>query len=187
MSGHENGKGKGAVVSLFHGSGPHAEVEHADNRTLRLSVPGLTVEKVDALIALQRAWIAALKVAHAAGDSEAAARAYEKVAADSALARKEANELEALARAFAGEVWTVRTMKARLEKARQAIAEAEAAGTKPSGRDRVAVEKLPKELLTRQTPQSLERRYGAETIGVLRQREDVLLELHQELNALLRK
>lgn len=188
MSGQGNGKreGDGEVVSLFQGSGPHADVEHADNRTLRLSVPGLNTEKVRALIAFQRAWIAELK-AHPTSDTTAAARAYDKVAGQSGLSVKDANELEALARAFAGEAWTLRTLRERLAHARAAVANAEQQGQPPSPRDLLAVEKLPRELRTRETTHSLERRYGAETIALLRPFEEELVALHQELNALLRR
>lgn len=186
MSGQENGKREGAVVSLFQGTGAHADVEHADNRTLRLSVPGLTPDKVRALIAFQRQWITELR-AHPSEDQTASAKAYDKVAGQSGLTIKEANELEALARAFAGDAWTLRTLKARLAEARAAVKAAEVQGTAPAPRDLLAVEKLPREILTREASSAAEKRYGAEVIAVLREFEDELIALHLELNALLRR
>lgn len=144
-----------------------------DRRTLRLAVPGLSLERLDLLIAFQRKWVAALQAGRGSAES------YESLAQKSGLTRKEANELEALARAFAGEVWTLRTMQARLARA---LAE-----PSPGRRDRLALEKLPQEIQAKEAGQALEKRYGPETIALLRQREDELVAIHEELHALLRR
>jgi hypothetical protein len=154
-------------------------LEEGDNRTLRLSVPSLTGETLSKLIDFWSALVAELKTHRAAMDAAAFAKAHDDAAAKTGLGPKVLNELEAVARSFAGERWTLRTMEKRLERARTAA--------KPSPKDAVAIAKLPAEIAAKKSGSTLQRRYREDVIALLETREDDLIALHEALTALLRR
>jgi hypothetical protein len=156
------------------------ELEAADHRTLRLAAPLVTVERLEQLVRYQRAWLLALRrLGPGHGGSFAAAQ--QEALAHAGLSVREQGELEAIVRDFCGKRWSLRTLEERRrhllsKQARKELSDAEAE----------KLERLSSELLKLDVMPALERRYGAEAIGLLRAREEELLALHQEIGQALR-
>lgn len=169
-------------------SGPSLNdtLDAADDRTLRLSAPDISAERLERLIRFQR------KLATAAArsrplDAEALARLHEEALKESGLSARDAHELEALARAYSGRRWTLQALEQRLAIAKERIAQAGREGREPSGKDVQAARKLPDEIRQRSELTRLERRYGEATIGLLRARENELLALHETIGQIVRR
>ncbi|MDQ3263030.1 MAG: hypothetical protein M3Y59_05130 [Myxococcota bacterium] len=165
---------------------PRVDLQSADSKTLRLSVPVVTAERLDQLIRFQQRLVVELR-ALPSNEESTAAKAHQAAVAASGINARIINELEALVRVFSGRRWTVRKLEQRLLEARAHLAQAEASGAAPSPKEVAAVAKLPKEIALKQDPSALEARYGAEALGLLDARADELLALHEELTALQRR
>ena len=162
------------------------DIDAADDRTLRLSAPRVTPERLDRLIRFQRKLAAAAQRTWPL-DAEALARLHGEALKDSGLSAREAHALEALARAYCGRRWTLRALEQRLAEAKERIARAGREGRVPSARDLQAVQKVPEEIRQRSALGRLERRYGEAAIGLLHARECELLELHEAVGRLVLK
>ncbi|HVE87450.1 MAG TPA: hypothetical protein VND93_31550 [Myxococcales bacterium] len=133
------------------------DLQLADDRTLRLSAPALTVERLDRYVAFQRS----LSAVPLSAAPEAVAAAHAEAVRESGLSAREVGEIDAVARDFAGRRAVVRRLQER-------------AGTAgPELRAR-----LEEELRGREDDAALERRYGREAVEALRAREEALVALH---------
>lgn len=146
---------------------------NADERTLRLAAPEVTADKLDRFIRYRRRYVESLR----AGDPGWAER-VPGVQAEIGLSARDAAALEALSRDFCGRRWADRQLSRRMAELQQLPA--------PTERDTQKLENVTKELRQRDTVASLARRYGKGAIDLLLAREEELLELHQEVEALLR-
>ena len=135
------------------------DFDAADDRTLRLSAPALTTERLDRYIAFQRA----LSAAPLSADPQVVAAAHAEAIRTSGLSPREASEIDAVVRDFSGRRAVERRLRERLGTA--------------EGDKRARVEK---ELRTRNDDADLERRYGQAVLQALRAREEALLALHLE-------
>lgn len=144
-----------------------------DERTLRLAAPEVTPEKLERFVRYRRRYLESLR----AGDPGWVER-VPAVQAEIGISTQEAGVLEALVRDFCGRRWADRLLSRRMAELQQLPA--------PSEREKKKLENVTQELKQRDTVTTLSRRYGKGTIDLLLAREDELLELHQEVEALLR-
>lgn len=165
---------------------PRVDLQSADSRTLRLSVPVVTAERLEQLILFQQRLVVELR-ALPANDETTAAKAHQAALAASGINVRFINELEALVRVYSGRRWTVRMLEQRLSEARAHLAQAQSRGETPSPKEVRAVAKLPQEIAIKRDPTAQEARYGAEALALLGARADELLALHEELTALQRR
>lgn len=135
------------------------DFQAADDRTLRLSAPELTLERLDRYIAFQRA-LAAVPLS---ADPQALASAHAEAVRQSGLSAREVSELDAVARDFSGRKAVAHRLRRRLQTA--------------SGELRARLEG---ELRGRDDDAALARRYGEEALEALKAREEALLALHLE-------
>jgi len=170
----------GQLLKLFDEPVQRVDLAGADAKTLRLSVPLLNAERLEQVIRFQRHLVATLK-ASPTHDEAAVARAHQEAVAHSGLSPRDASELEALARVFAGHLWTLRKLEARYQEAQAQVTAAEARGEKPAPQELQALSILPKEIAAKASREGLERRYGAGVVTLLRSRAEELLALHEEL------
>lgn len=133
------------------------DFDRADDRTLRLAAPEVTVERLDRYLAFQRA-MAAVPLS---ADPQAVAAAHAEAVRTSGMSAREVGELDAVVRDFSGRRAVVQRVRERLEAAggeRRAQLEAELRGRDDDG--------------------ALERRYGRAALDALKAREAPLLALH---------
>jgi hypothetical protein len=136
---------------------PPGDLDAADDRTLRLAAPEVTVERLDRYLAFQRA-LAAVPLS---ADPAAVARVHAEAVRSSGLSAREVGEIDAVARDFAGRRAVTRRLRERLE------------GAGPELRAR-----LEQELRGRDDDGAVERRYGRPALEALLAREEALLALH---------
>jgi len=136
---------------------PPGDLGSADDRTLRLAAPELTVERLDRYLAFQQA-LAAVPLS---ADPAEVAAAHEVAVRVSGLSAREVGEIDAVARDFAGRRAVVERVRQRLE------------GAGPELRAR-----LEGELRGRDDDGAIERRYGRQALEALRARGEALLALH---------
>lgn len=152
-----------------------------DEKTLRLSVPVVTTDLLEKVVAFQRRFV--FEAERSADRSEAAiARMHQEAIDGSGLPPKLAGELEAVVRAFTGRRWTLRALERRLLDAQLRVE----AGKDATAKDLLLVQKLPAEIRARSEPGLIEKRLPPEALAWLQEREEELLGLHEKLGAFLR-
>ncbi|MFB1482710.1 hypothetical protein [Corallococcus sp. RDP092CA] len=149
------------------------DLDAADDRTLRMASRPVDSALLDQLVRYQETFLA-----HVEADAapEAMARASKAALEASGLDVKAAEWGSAILRAFGGRRWTVQRLRSKLtELASRSGPEVDAV------RKRVQDELVNQE----QETDALGRRYGAETVALLREREAQLLGLHTRLTKVL--
>lgn len=129
----------------------------ADDRTLRLAAPEVTVERLDRYLAFQRA----LDAVPLSADPAVVAQAHAEAVRTSGLSAREVGEIDAVARDFSGRRVVARRLRQKLESAG------------PELRAR-----LERELRGRDDDGAIERRYGRQALEALLAREEALRALH---------
>lgn len=155
---------------------PHyrsTDLSAADDKTLRLAMVPLTEEELAGLKRFQQTYLAHAEPAR--GNSEALATAHRDAMKASGMPEKRVEQGLALLRLFSGKRWTVQKLRAKLT-------QLESAGPE---KDELR-EKIHDELdrLERDT-QAMARRFGQETLDLLRRHEPELLALHTRLTEVL--
>src|SRR6185369_7653765 len=123
------------------------DFDGADDRTLRLAAPEVTVERLDRYLAFQRALFAVPLSA----DPQVVAAAHAEAVRTSGMSAREVGEIDRVARDFSGRLAVVQRVRERMEAAggeRRAQLEAELAGRDDDG--------------------ALERRYGRAALEALK-------------------
>jgi hypothetical protein len=158
---------------------PFAEdAQAADDKTLRLSSIEVGPVDVEAFIRYQRAIRDELEFSPVcrAGWAEHLAEAHRRALEESGLDGGRHARISPIAQDFAGRRMAVRHLKRRLEELRgRALREDESE----------QVTKLAAELQRLDTLEPLERRHGANAIAALREREEELVALHEQVSPLL--
>jgi hypothetical protein len=148
-------------------------LDAADDRTLRMAYVPVDTALLDALVRYQQTWLS-----HAEGGqgSDALGRAHTEALAASGLDSQKAEQGNAMLRAFSGRRYAARRLEDKLRQAEGA-----------SGPEAEALRTRLREELTKQevATEALGRRYGADTLALLRSREAELLELHNRMTRLL--
>ena len=163
------------------------EMQAADDKTLRLSAVEISRDDVDALLVYQRAlrdYLEFSPVCRAAW-VEQLAEAHRRSLSEAGLDPARHARLAPIAADFSGKRMTVRRLRERLRELNDRIARMQAEGAHVPAPDRELVGKLAAELSRLDELYPLERRYGADAIAALRQREDELVALHEQLSPLL--
>ena len=163
------------------------EVQAADDKTLRLSSVEIAPGDVDAFLVYQRAlrdYLEFSPVCRAAW-VEQLAEAHRRSLSEARLDPARHARLAPIAADFSGKRMTVRRLRERLRELNDRIARMEAEGARVPPPDRELVGKLAAELGRLDQLYPLERRYGAGAIAALREREDELVALHEQLSPLL--
>ncbi|WP_338866318.1 hypothetical protein [Myxococcus stipitatus] len=145
----------------------------ADDRTLRMASLVLDRALLDALMSYQRAFLADAEAGTGAID---VAQAHTRALEASKLEPLTAERGIALLRAFGGRRWTVRKLQDKLRQL-EGASDARAEELRPRIRGELASQE-------RETD-ALGRRYGDTTVALLREHEDVLVDLHTRMTHLL--
>ena len=155
-----------------------ARDETEDDKTLRLSSIEVGTDDVDAFLRYQRALRDELEFSPvcAAGWDEHLAEAHRRALEESKLDAGRHSRISPIATDFAGRRMAVRRLRRRLEELERSAA---------SDGDSEQLRKLATELQRLDTLAALERRHGTTAIASLRQREEELVTLHQQLSPLL--
>jgi hypothetical protein len=149
-----------------------AELDAADDRTLRLAVHPLTEEELAALIRYQETFLA---IAEPTPGPEALARAHTEALKASGLPdAKRVEQGNALLRTFCGQRWGVHKLKAKLQQLEPRGSEADVL------RDRIR-----EELARLERTDAFARRYGEQALALLEAREDQLVALHSRMTQVL--
>ncbi|QSQ26177.1 hypothetical protein JY651_15120 [Pyxidicoccus parkwayensis] len=150
-----------------------ANLEAADDRTLRMAAPRVDAGLLDALVRYQRTW---LSHAEAGQGAEALVRAHTEALAASGLTLKTVEQGIAMLRAFCGRRWAVRKFEDKLRQVEGA--------NSPDVED---LRERIREELTKQerATEGLARRYGEDALTLLRAREAELVDLHTRTTRLL--
>jgi hypothetical protein len=149
----------------------------ADLRTLRLATPELNAARIEKFLAYQRR----LAKVELTGSAHAFSHAHEHALEGTGLSAREVAALEAVVRDYCGRRWTALQLEQRLANAKRDVDAALQAGRQPDKRDLRVIDRVPQELPGVSDLSRLERRYGAELIGLLRARESELIALHREI------
>ncbi len=156
----------------FGGEFGTTDLSSADDRTLRLAVHAFTEEELAGVKRFLQTW---LTHAESASSDEAMATAHEAGLQASGLKPRRVEQGLALLRFFCGKRWTAQRLRAKIQ-------ELEAAGPeKDELRERIHGEL---ERLDRETD-DLGRRFGPETMLLLRRHEPELLALHTRMTQVL--
>jgi len=153
------------------------DLQAADMKTLRLATPIVTNERLDKLVAFQRAWLEAVK----RHGKDGLAAAQQEALAGAGLPARELGELEAIVRDYCGKRWTMRV----LEKRYRELDAKQKQGTLTDV-ETEKLERLQDEMHKIDPLPGLERRYGHEAVAIIAAREEELIELHQAVGAALR-
>ncbi len=147
-------------------------LDAADDRTLRMAYVPVDAPLLDALVRYQQTW---LSHAEAGQGTDALGRAYTEALAASGLDSQKAEQGAAMLRAFSGRRYAARRLEDKLRQLEGATGPGEELRTRL------------REELTKQerATEALGRRYGADTLALLRTREAELLELHNRMTRLL--
>jgi hypothetical protein len=154
------------------------DLEAADAKTLRLTSPIVTPERLDQLVRYQRLWLDILKRL----GSDALAEVDREALAQSGMDARELQALLAIVRDFCGKRWTLRTLERR-----QTELQVKRDNDGLDERETQKLESLDAELHKLDSMKQLERRWGAAAVHLLRQREDELIALHQAVGQALRQ
>jgi hypothetical protein len=152
------------------------EVRAADDRTLRLSSLDVTPEDVEGFITYQRTLRDELEfspVCHA-GWTEQLSAAHQRSLAESKMDPGRLARVTSIALDFCARRSSAKTLRARLDDLRGADAETQEVAAR-----------LRTELRRLDDLGTLERRHGASQIAALKEREDELVALHEQLSPLL--
>ena len=148
---------------------PSGVMDSADARTLRLSAPLITPERLEGLVRYQEAFLAHLE--GAASGAEAFTAAHERGLAASGLDVKQVELGSSLVRAWCGQRWTARRLRERLGELERAGDEASAEKARKGREELRRVEDL----------EPLARRYGQEAVDLLGEHEERLVALHARM------
>lgn len=151
-----------------------ANLEAADDRTIRMAAPPVDGAMLDALVRYQRTWLS--HVESSGQGAEALVRAHTEALAASGLSLKTTEQGIAMLRAFCGRRWAVRKFEDKLKQVEGA-----------TGPDVEDLRERVREELTKQerATEGLARRYGNEALALMRAREAELVELHTRTTRLL--
>lgn len=149
-------------------------VEAADLKTLALSRPPLTEERLQELMAYQRALIDAGRF-----QKGNLAAAHQTALAHTRLDVKDVELWTNVIREYCGKRWTQRLLDQR-----QAELEAKKAQGPLSPKDAAKLQGIQKERFRTGDLTALRVRYGEAAFSLLQQHEEALLELHEQLRAL---
>lgn len=149
------------------------DFDAADDRTLRMASRPVDGPMLDALVRYQETFLAHVE---AEAGPEAMARAQVAALGASGLDVKAAEWGSAVLRAFGGRRWTVSRLRSKLTEL-----EARSGPEAEEVRKRVRNELVKQERET----EALGRRYGVETVALLREREAELVALHTRLTQVL--
>jgi hypothetical protein len=150
-------------------------MEAADVRTLRLSSAPLSADTLAALIRYQEAFLA-----HAEQPSvghESLAVAHQRGLEASGTDVKTVEKGNALLRSYCGHRWTARRLRTRLAELER---QPDAPSAEKARRAREEMDRV-------EDLEPLARRYGQETIDLLNQHEERLVELHARLQKVLNR
>ncbi|MFP2896882.1 hypothetical protein [Corallococcus sp. 4LFB] len=149
------------------------DFDAADDRTLRMASRPVDKALLDALVRYQETFLAHVE---AEASPEAMARAATAALEASGLDVKAAEWGSAVLRAFGGRRWTLQRLRSKLTELEPR-----------SGPEVDEVKKRVRDELVKQERETdaLGRRYGAETVALLREREPELLALHTRLTKVL--
>jgi hypothetical protein len=163
------------------------EMQAADDKTLRLSSVEISPEDVDAFLRYQRALREYLEFSPVcrAGWVEQLAEAHRRSLEDAGLDAARHARLSPIAADFSGKRMAVRRLRRRLGELNERIARMEADGADVPAADLDLAARLTSELTRLDRFAPLERRHGAGAIAALREREDDLVALHEQLSPLL--
>jgi hypothetical protein len=163
------------------------EMQAADDKTLRLSSIEISPADVDAFLRYQRAFRDYLEFSPVcrAAWVEQLAEAHRRSLLDAGLDSTRHARLSPIAADFSGKRMTVRRLRQRLGELQLQIARTEADGGRAPVDDLELSARLTAELARLDPFTPLERRYGAGVIAALREREDDLVALHEQLSPLL--
>jgi hypothetical protein len=150
-------------------------MEAADAKTLRLSAPEFSETTLEALIRYQEAFLAHAEQPSVSPDSLGTAHQLGLQA--SGLDVKTVEKGNALLRAYSGKRWTARRLKTRLAELEQ---QADATSAEKARRAR-------EEMYRIEDLEPLARRYRQETIDLLNQHEERLVELHVRMQKVLNR
>ena len=145
----------------------------ADSRTLRLAAHALTQDDLHGLIRYQEAFLVHLE--QAPSEPHALTTAHQLGLKSSGLEVKVVELGNSMLRAYCGQRWTARRLRTRLAELER----------QPDGISAEKAGKARDELRRIEDLEPLARRYGAETLALLRAREDVLVDLHTRVTRLL--
>lgn len=148
---------------------PSGLMEAADSRTLRLSAHPLTEAELEGLVRYQEAFLAYMEQAAVAHD--AFPKAHELGLQASGLDLKVLELGNALVRAYCGQRWTARKVRARLAELEK---QTDAASAEKARKARDELGRL-------EDLEPLARRYGQGAIDLLNQHEDRLVALHTRM------
>ncbi|MFP2903709.1 hypothetical protein ACLESD_01265 [Pyxidicoccus sp. 3LFB2] len=150
-----------------------SNMDAADDRTLRMAAMPVDGALLDTLVRYQQTW---LSHAEAGQGAEALGTAHTEALKASGLDSQTAEQGTAMLRAFSGRRWSARKFEDKLR---------ELEGT--SGPDAEELRARIRTELTKQerATEALARRYGPDTLALLRAREPELLELHTRMTRLL--
>jgi hypothetical protein len=152
-----------------------AGMDAADSRTLRLSTQGLTEADLQALVRYLEAFLGHADQPSVGHDGLAAAHQLGLQA--SGLEMKKVDQGLAMLRAYSGNRWTARRLRTRLAELEKQT-------------DAVSVEKAQRareEMHRVEDLEPLARRYGQETIDLLNQHENRLVDLHTRMQKVLHR
>ncbi|MGZ3459421.1 MAG: hypothetical protein ACXU86_13070 [Archangium sp.] len=150
-------------------------MEAADSRTLRLSAHPLTEAELQALLRYQEAFLAHLE--RPTLEKDALAAAHQLGVQASGLDVKVVEPGNSLLRAYGGQRWTARRLRTRLA---ELETQAEPASAEKARRAREELDRV-------EDLEPLARRYGQETIDLLNQHEERLLDLHTRMQKALHR
>lgn len=159
----------------------------ADDRTLRLSAPAVSLETIQQFIRYQRALLERLSARPLKPElrNEHFATAHQEALSVSGLDVRTHAKISAVATQFASSRVTVSKLREKQKQLRKKMAEVESQGEDPTEADRELDQKLTNEIVRLDPFSTLERRYGAEVIQSLRPFEEELVALHTALLPLL--
>jgi hypothetical protein len=150
-----------------------SNMEAADDRTLRMAYLPVDGPLLDSLVRYQRAY---LSHAEAGQGTDALGAAHTEALKASGLDARTAEQGTAMLRAFSGRRWAARKFQDKLRQV-----EGQTGPKAEELRTRILEELTKQERAT----EALGRRYGADTLALLRAREPELLELHTRMTRLL--
>ena len=150
-----------------------ADIEAADNRTLRLAVHPLTEEELAGLIRYQETFLA---IAEPTPGSEALARAHTEALKTSGLPdSKRADQGNAMLRTFCGQRWGVYKLRDKLKQLESQ--QGPAADEKR--------EHIREEMARLERTDAFTRRYGEQALALILPHEAKLVDLHTRMTKVL--
>lgn len=155
-----------------------ATVEAQDFKTLKLSAPALSLEALDRYLAFQKSYVESLE-GQSSRDSHLLAEAHRKAQAESGASIDEIGRIGSLCTDFAGKRVVELKLREHHGKVKASIEGARQSGKAADERDLELHQKLEEEFAQGSAYERVAKRWGAEAVQVLRQREEQILELHR--------